>query len=41
MLRLAARVQVSLPGGSLKNLNLQANALIYLSFSRMFIHSDL
>ena len=30
---------ISLPGGSLTNLFLQANALIYLSFSCMFIHS--
>ena len=42
MLRRAAHVQVSLPGGNLTNLFfffLQANALIYLSFSCMFIHS--
>ena len=40
MLRLAAHVQVSLPGGSLTNLTLQANyALVYVSFSCMFIHS--
>ena len=40
MLRRAAHVQVSLPGGSLTNLFSQANdALIYLSFSCIFIHS--
>ena len=39
MLRWAAHVQVSLPGGSLTNLFLQANyALIYPSFFCIFIH---